>query len=247
MKCSKCGYEFGEGVTCQHCGVDRVTGLGNYSGYSPNEDPYNSGGRNKNGSVSGNNYTVKSNTMICYKCGEIIPADSKFCPHCSINLYVTCPKCGYEYSSQYPACSKCGTNREKYNEQIWKEEERQRKWREAERKRQEEEKKRREEWKKSPEGQAEQERIAREKAAKIRSEIEEKHKRGGLETFCLIMGFISVFVGTIVSFAISIVAGLTMLPFLVWLTKEIMPSDSVEKEIQKWKQEHPNNEATPYL
>ena len=33
MKCAACGKEFGDGGNCQNCGVDRVTGLANYSGY----------------------------------------------------------------------------------------------------------------------------------------------------------------------------------------------------------------------
>ena len=52
--------------------------------------------------------------MFCYKCNNVIPGDSKYCPRCQIKLYVTCPKCGVEYSSQYPACNQCGTNREEY-------------------------------------------------------------------------------------------------------------------------------------
>ena len=32
MKCAVCGKEFGDGTNCQNCGVDRVIGLGNYSG-----------------------------------------------------------------------------------------------------------------------------------------------------------------------------------------------------------------------
>ncbi|MBP3419090.1 MAG: hypothetical protein J6K74_00660 [Marinifilaceae bacterium] len=48
---------------------------------------------------------------------KINPPYSIFCPYCSIALYVKCPQCGVEYSSQYPACSLCGTNREAYYEQ----------------------------------------------------------------------------------------------------------------------------------
>lgn len=33
MKCTNCGNEFGEGINCQFCGIDRVSGLGNYNGY----------------------------------------------------------------------------------------------------------------------------------------------------------------------------------------------------------------------
>ena len=52
--------------------------------------------------------------MFCYKCNNVIPGDSKYCPRCQTKLYVTCPKCGVEYSSQYLNCSQCGTNREEY-------------------------------------------------------------------------------------------------------------------------------------
>lgn len=52
--------------------------------------------------------------MFCWKCGKPIPANSKFCPYCQIELYVKCPQCDIEYSSQYPSCNQCGTNRESY-------------------------------------------------------------------------------------------------------------------------------------
>ena len=108
MKCSVCHKEFGNGERCQHCGTDRFTGLANYHGFPPADnngagiDYYNSGER----------------TMVCYACGKVIPADSKFCPVCSKSLFVKCPKCGHEYSSQYPSCNQCGTNREKYEEEF---------------------------------------------------------------------------------------------------------------------------------
>lgn len=52
--------------------------------------------------------------MFCYKCNNVIPGNSTFCPYCQIKLFVECPKCGAKYSSQYPACNQCGTNREEY-------------------------------------------------------------------------------------------------------------------------------------
>ena len=52
--------------------------------------------------------------MFCYKCKNVIPANSKYCPFCQIELYTKCPKCGAKYSSQYPACNQCGTNRLEY-------------------------------------------------------------------------------------------------------------------------------------
>lgn len=52
--------------------------------------------------------------MFCYKCNNVIPANSKYCPCCNVELYAICPKCGVKYSSQYSSCSQCGTNREEY-------------------------------------------------------------------------------------------------------------------------------------
>lgn len=74
------------------------------------------------GSISPDNNTpsiasqmqTQPQMMFCYKCNNVIPSDSTFCPYCQIKLYTECPKCGASYSSQYPACSKCGTNREEY-------------------------------------------------------------------------------------------------------------------------------------
>ena len=62
--------------------------------------------------------------MFCYKCNNVIPSDSTFCPYCQIKLFAECPKCGANYSSQYPACCKCGTNREEYLQRQRREAER---------------------------------------------------------------------------------------------------------------------------
>ncbi len=107
MRCSKCGKEFGEGVNCQYCGIDRVTGLANYGGYN---NPQKRSGYESSGYGG---YTA-SKTTVCYKCGEIIPVNSEYCPYCRIKLFETCPQCGNIYSSQFPACNKCGTNRSQY-------------------------------------------------------------------------------------------------------------------------------------
>lgn len=61
---------------------------------------------------------------FCYKCNNVIPGNSKFCPYCQTELYVVCPKCGEKYSSQYPSCSQCGTNRKEYLELQRREQER---------------------------------------------------------------------------------------------------------------------------
>ena len=105
MKCANCGKEFGTGTHCQHCGVDRVTGLANYNGYN------NSG---ESSGYNSPNFGGSPRTTVCYACSEIIPLGSTFCPVCGKKLLVTCPNCGHEYSSQYPVCSKCGTNRNQY-------------------------------------------------------------------------------------------------------------------------------------
>lgn len=121
MKCAVCGKEFGNGINCQNCGIDRVTGLGNYSGYN------NSGSNNGYDSPSNGGYTSSPKTTVCHACGEIIPFDSEYCPYCSKELYVTCPKCGHKYSSQFPSCNKCGTNRNQYYRKLEAEKEEARK------------------------------------------------------------------------------------------------------------------------
>lgn len=115
MRCSICGKEFGDGIKCQNCGVDRFTGLGNYNGYdrpTGNHEYYNSRGSSRYSSNNGEFASTK--TTICYACSEIIPAESMFCPYCKKELLVTCPKCGKIYSTQYSVCNKCGTDRHDY-------------------------------------------------------------------------------------------------------------------------------------
>lgn len=62
--------------------------------------------------------SAQAQMMFCYKCNQVIPANSAFCPWCQTELFVTCPKCGNKYSSQYPACNQCGTNREAYMQEL---------------------------------------------------------------------------------------------------------------------------------
>ena len=115
MKCAVCGNEFGSGANCQYCGVDRITGLGNYNGYNAPRDNYMDYRDTPYTEPVKNQFqTANNGSTVCYACGEIIPVDSKFCPYCSRELYVTCPKCGHKYSSQFPACNQCGTNKKKY-------------------------------------------------------------------------------------------------------------------------------------
>lgn len=107
MKCAVCGKEFGSGINCQNCGVDRVTGLANYSGYDNHaRSNYN---RSSNEVEFGSNKTT-----VCYACNEIIPSDAEYCPYCRKKLYEECPKCGKTYSSQFDNCPKCGTNLKQY-------------------------------------------------------------------------------------------------------------------------------------
>jgi len=112
MNCAKCGKEFGEGVVCQHCGVDRVTGLANYKGYTPSTGSNTDlSDKSQQYGSSTNGGSNSFNTMICYACEEIIPDNSEYCPHCGKELYVTCPKCGNIFSSQLKFCNQCGLER----------------------------------------------------------------------------------------------------------------------------------------
>lgn len=142
MKCANCGKEFGNGVNCQNCGIDRVAGLANYSGYDSH-----AGSNSYDSSSYGGQTSPK--TTVCYACNEIIPLGATYCPVCGKKLLVTCPNCGHEYSSQYPVCSKCGTNRKEYSERKRREEE--------------ERQRRQKEWEQSPEGKAELERRRKER------------------------------------------------------------------------------------
>lgn len=98
------------------------------------------------GSISPDNNTpsiasqmqAQPQMMFCYKCNNVIPANSKFCPCCNIELFTTCPKCGVKYSSQYSICSQCGTNRLEYLQMQRKEQERIERLKRVERIRQEE-------------------------------------------------------------------------------------------------------------
>ena len=116
MKCSNCGKEFGSGTNCQNCGIDRVSGLANYSGYNNPVGGYNFDSPSYGGQSS-------HKTMVCYACNEIIPSNSEYCPYCKKKLYETCPKCGATYSSQFKVCNKCGTDRREFLNRQRKEEE----------------------------------------------------------------------------------------------------------------------------
>ena len=72
MRCSKCGKEFGEGVNCQCCGVDRVTGLANYSSYGTSDYQ----GTNTSNIDSSYNVEVKNCTLACNDDSICIKSDS---------------------------------------------------------------------------------------------------------------------------------------------------------------------------
>lgn len=93
----------------------------------------------------GSQMQAQPQMMFCYKCNNVIPGNSTFCPYCQIKLFTECPKCGTKYSSQYPACNNCGTNREEYLRAQRREQERKEAIeRENRRKRLEEERRRKE-------------------------------------------------------------------------------------------------------
>ena len=224
MKCAVCGKEFGTNNTCQHCGADRVTGLGNYSGYDvPNRGSFVSHDEPNHQENFAQSEIKKVESMVCYACGEIIPADSRFCPYCNKELYVTCPKCGCEYSSQYPTCNKCGTNRVKYNEEqkrisIRKAEEENRKNREIE---------------------------ARSEASMIRSQLDYSATSTKIISNLIAVG---VFAFMLFSAGPSL---LLFIPILIEVAITIFvinyEGHRTKERIEQWKKEHPNHRATPYL
>lgn len=105
MKCSVCGQEFGPGAVCQSCGVDRVTGLGNYSGYhAPTSNQ-------ANGTDTNNRHIeILPNNCLCWNCGEVIPESASFCPFCSTKLKIKCHNCGHTHISRYRFCPDCGSS-----------------------------------------------------------------------------------------------------------------------------------------
>lgn len=126
MRCNVCGREFGRGETCSFCGTDKVVGLGNYTGYDVNnvsirkatQQHYNpntpqSIGAQRVVDIS-NSSTPEVGLVLCYKCKEVVPIKSDFCPSCGIKLNQECPKCGNVFSSQYAFCNRCGVHIEEY-------------------------------------------------------------------------------------------------------------------------------------
>ena len=182
MRCAVCGKEFGTGNNCQHCGSDKFTGLGNYSGYtvpakrSPKSIQLSNTKEKAKEKDVVEEIMVSSNTMACYSCGEIIPSDSKFCPMCGRELFVICPTCGVVSSSQYLFCNQCGTNMKEYLEKRDKKEQKKRKRnkeKEEMLRRIREEDKKQEERRKAKEAKKEERKRQEELASKT---IEEKHR-----------------------------------------------------------------------
>ena len=112
--------------------------------------------------------------MFCYKCNQVIPGNSTYCPYCQVKLFTECPKCGAKYSSQYPACSQCGTDRKEYLRTQRRDQERKEAIeRENRRQREIAERERLEEERKAKEAEAERERQERLK----RHEQQEKERK----------------------------------------------------------------------
>ena len=210
MKCNICGKEFGNSVKCEHCGADRVAALGNYSGYTPSTVPNSVNNTQAFSEPSVCNETKGTGFSVCYACGEVIPADAKYCPKCAKKLYETCPKCGKTYSSQYTICQYCGTDRIKYIEeqqriekQKREEQERQNRIRamEAQREAQQRAAQEAEEHRLQlkQERKKHREKIAREKAEKILTDIDNKIKSNG-KYACIFIFIYLPFLGLLVWF-----------------------------------------------
>ena len=152
MICKKCYHEFGSGDFCQNCNIDKVVGLGSYTGYDVRDAqsiiesvPQNTPRRLSTINTPENDTTpINPGFAICYKCANAIPSESEFCPSCGLKLYTKCPKCENKYSSQYSFCNRCGVNAEDYlAEQQRKAEQARIEQERAERARREEEERRR--------------------------------------------------------------------------------------------------------
>ena len=221
MKCSVCSKEFGTGTHCQHCGVDRVTGLANYSGFD------NLTSNSDNDSSNKMEY-VSNRTTVCYSCGEIIPSDAEYCPYCRKKLYEECPKCGKTYSSQFDNCPKCGTNRVQYYNKLKAEEEEEKR---RERKREEESK-------------------LKNEAYKLRNQLDEDLYQKKYFLIGAFGGFTGLLVGLqiiekndlgllVVSFCLGFLA--------FWYPIRIYVDFKGKDNIEKWKEQHLNDPRRKYL
>ena len=124
---------------------------------------------NDSSTQSASQMNTQQQMMFCYKCSNVIPGDSVYCPYCQIKLFTECPKCGAKYSSQYPVCNQCGTNRHDYYENLRRERERKEAIERENRKQKEiKERQRLEEERRKKEAEEERKRQQRIKAAKQR-------------------------------------------------------------------------------
>lgn len=167
--------------------------------------------------------------MFCYKCNQVIPGNSTFCPYCQVKLFTECPKCGMKYSSQYPACSQCGENREEY----------------LRAQRLEQEIKRQIEIENRRQRELENEKIIQLQieAGKIKEQIEKECSKACL-TPCLIIMIILL----LLSFAIPFM----LVPALIWalvggIWMIFKCYNDIDKKKQEWRDNHPNDPIGSYL
>lgn len=223
MKCAVCGKEFGSGINCQSCGVDKVTGLANYSGYD------NSAGNSHLNSSNKMEY-VSNRTTVCYSCGEIIPSDAEYCPYCRKKLYEECPKCGKTYSSQFDNCPKCGTNRYEYHKEMQDREK-------EDRKRQLEETRK----KHAQEREEQYKRDAQDLRDKLSPSVV------SLSTI-LISAWILFCLTPLWSFSgygnLLVIIGVSI---LLWAIAAMICNSIGDSKIRNWKEEHPNDPRSKYL
>lgn len=118
----------------------------------------------------GSQMQTQPQMMFCYKCNNVIPGNSTFCPYCQIKLFTECPKCGEKYSSQYPACNNCGTNREEFLQMQRREAERKAAIERENRRRQETEERKRKEAEEEKERQERLKRYEREASERQQEE-----------------------------------------------------------------------------
>ncbi len=271
MKCNICGKEFGNSVKCEHCGADRVAALGNYSGYTPSTVPNSVNKTQAFSEPSVCNETKGTGFSICYACGEVIPAEAKYCPKYARKLYEICPKCGKTYSSQYTICQYCGTDRIKYIEeqqriekQKREEQERQKRiramevQREAQQRAAQEAEKHR--LKLKQEQKEHRDKIARKKAEKILTDIDNKINRNDFKYGCILALFlifgIVLIVWAFTSFSKYVGTGCWLLAYLVTASVFVLCSIALfciairNKQvhlINDYINAHPNSPETIYM
>ena len=223
MKCANCGMEFGSGTYCKNCGIDRVTGLANYSGYDGHT-------RSCNQISSEEKEYVSNKITACYACGEIIPEGSTFCPFCKKKLLTTCKKCGNTYSTQYSVCNKCGTDRYEYYQEMQA--------------REKEERKRQLEEARKKQAQEREERYKREA-----QDIKENFPPSvvSLSTI-LISAWILFCLTPLWPFSgygnLLVIIGVSI---LLWGISAMICGAIGESKIKNWKEEHPNDPRSKYL